>query len=630
MMRLRATSAIVAVTLALAAASRVMAADHGISVQQLTKLEADYILACQFLKSQDPADGAINNIYGAPTWVVPRENALAILGLIEASKLLQNPEYRERAELAADYLIRVQDPTDGAWVDQYAYASPVLLSKSPTQTAEVMMAFYRLGFKVSRYAAMKHGAQFLLACQDPANKGGNDDGLLGGGKDAQGQFATWRWASDNAFAYQALKAAQAWATAQGDSAFADQCDRAASRIIQGINEVLYVADRNDPDYGVWRRVVDHVGQPVDPAFHELINYAPQMLDLPARGVGSSLVGDWIHRTLQQSDGACVWDDGAFRTRKSPGFSFQASLAWLDLGQTAFADAAKDWAEHSGLWQTTLDPNGVQGGWIDWREDGQQADWWLRFIDTSFYAIAVFNGGYDFRTAGPSVDRGAQVGMQASVGAVASMTVTPTNISDGSPAGTINFGAVTPGATPWVAAPQYLRIQHQSNHLSWAVRILTDNRAIFPTMAGLVLNDRGTPSDPTDDQLGYGGMIGTTPTDPKDRVSLAWQVYKDPLSGGPVAPTDAQVGGVFNSPWAFLADASDCLSACTTANPVTIDKTLEFLRVAQGDSTSGFLLLHPDEGNRIADGDIAVYLAARFGAAPTDSYHTTIIVELYHF
>jgi hypothetical protein len=47
---------------------------------------------------------------------------------------------------------------------------------------------------------------------------------------------------------------------------------------------------------------------------------------------------------------------------------------------------------------------VAGGWIDWVEleptVGRQADRWQRFIDTSFYAIAAFNGGYDFRVAMP--------------------------------------------------------------------------------------------------------------------------------------------------------------------------------------------------------------------------------------
>jgi hypothetical protein len=34
--------------------------------------------------------------------------------------------------------------------------------------------------------------------------------------------------------------------------------------------------------------------------------------------------------------------------------------------------------------------------VDWVETGgARAQWWERFIDTSFYNIAVSEGGYDF-------------------------------------------------------------------------------------------------------------------------------------------------------------------------------------------------------------------------------------------
>ncbi|MDP2939495.1 MAG: hypothetical protein Q8O13_05415 [Candidatus Omnitrophota bacterium] len=371
--------------------------NYSLILPGLVRLEAGYIQYCQFYNLAHPAHGAINNIYGQqPTWIVPRENALAILGLLMATDILREPSYAERAQLAADYLVRVQHQMDGAWYDQYSYEQPVVLSKSPTQTAEVMIAFYKLGFRPDRYLSMKKGAQFLLSCQDPANKGGNDDGLLGGGKDENGQYNSWRWTSDNAFAYWALKAAEQWAMIQNDLVFADLCRAASLNIITGIDNYLYISDVNSPDFGVWYRVVDQNDQPIDPNFHEWINYAPQMLDLPAQGVGQNRVGEWIHTNLQKSDGACVWNDGNERDRKSPGFSFQASLCWLDLGQNRYADSARNWTLRSGLWQKTLDPNGIKGGWIDWIQGQIRADWWLRFIDTSFYAISSFAGGYNFQ------------------------------------------------------------------------------------------------------------------------------------------------------------------------------------------------------------------------------------------
>lgn len=374
---------------------------HQLDVNELIKREADYILSCQYLNQPHPAYGALNNVHGEPTWVVPRENGLAILGLIEASKRLQVPHYLERANLAADYLVRIQDQNDGGWFDQYKYEQPALdekdgKTKSPTQPAEVMMAFHKLGYKPERYDAMKKGASFILACQDVANKTGNDDGLVGGGKDENGQFQSWRWTSDNSFSHQALRAAEDWSRINGDISFAEVCKRGSERILDGINRFLKMPS-DQPIGPVWHRAVDASGKPMEQDKYDWINYAPQMLDVPVNGVGLNTVGAWIHQRLQQADGACIQDSREGRNKKSPGFSFQASLVWLDLEleQMGYADSAKIWALKSDLWQTTPDENNIQGGWVDWIEDSKTAPRWQRFIDTSFYAIAAFTGGYNF-------------------------------------------------------------------------------------------------------------------------------------------------------------------------------------------------------------------------------------------
>jgi hypothetical protein len=232
-----------------------------------------------------------------------------------------------------------------------------------------------------------------------------------------------------------------------------------------------------------------------------------------------------------------------------------------------------------------------------------------------------------------VDQVRTVSASGSIGAQATLTVTARNVSgDTVASGGLAFGTVSVGTTPWDVAPQYLQVQYHVNHSNWAVRILTNNKAAFPTMVGKVL-DAKVLADPNDDILGYAGMIGSTPTDPNDRVTLAWQVFRNTVAGGPADPTDLQVGGAFNSAWALLADASDCPSTatnCRSATPATIDKTLEFFRVVQGDASTSGLLLHPDNGDRVGDGDIAVYVAGRFGGAPADSYSTTIGITLYHF
>jgi hypothetical protein len=134
-----------------------------------------------------------------------------------------------------------------------------------------------------------------------------------------------------------------------------------------------------------------------------------MLDLPAYGVNSPRAGQWISSSLQQPDGSCIettWDnsDNQLKVRKYPGFTFQAILCWLDTGHTDDAAAGLTWCQHSGLWQVQPDANHVPGGWIDWLEvapnPGKRAATWQRFIDTSFYAIAACNGGYDFTVAAP--------------------------------------------------------------------------------------------------------------------------------------------------------------------------------------------------------------------------------------
>jgi hypothetical protein len=368
---------------------------------RMIRLEADYIMASQYINTADSAHGAINNVYGRPTWVVPSENAMAILGLVVASEVLSDAAYLNRAQLAANYLTRVQN-LDGAWYDQYSYTHPVELSKSPRQTAEVMTALHKLGYDHNRYSAMKKGAQYLLDCQNVANKSGKDDGLLGGGKNAQGQYQNWRWTHDNAYAYWALKAAESWAIREGENSLASTYNFSAQRIIEGINIYLY-----EPNTGVWHIAIDANGNPQWISHPEnlpsWIQYAPQLLDLPTHGVNSPIVGEWIHNSFQQSDGSCTgydWENGERSTRKYPGLSFQAALCWFDVGQYMYANAAVKWAKAKGLWQTNPDANGITGGWIDWVEvepvAGKKAGEWQRFIDTSFYAIASFNGGYNFR------------------------------------------------------------------------------------------------------------------------------------------------------------------------------------------------------------------------------------------
>lgn len=259
-----------------------------------------------------------------------------------------------------------------------------------------------------------------------------------------------------------------------------------------------------------------------------------------------------------------------------------------------------------------------------------------------------------------VDRTYSNTASATVTSTATMTVNPKLISTNGSALTIAFGSVPAGPTPWVVAPQYLEVAHASNFNNWAIRFYSDNKVPKPTTVGKVLGDNGTLCDPllpaspncVDDPLGYGGLIGTTPANPNDRATLAWQVYQNPVSGGPVTPIDEivnfepdgttphvdanEVGGYFNAPWAYLADKSDCPSTptiplnCKASPAPTVSLTTEFLRVAQGDSSNSFLLNHPQVAPRTSDGIMAVYVAARLGQAPADTYASLLKMDLYHF
>lgn len=352
------------------------------AAQANIRMEADYILSCQYKGSS--SYGAFNNVHGDPTWVVPGENAVAILGLVAASDALGDSKYRTAANAAADYLVSVQT-SDGAWYNQYSFSNPTDLAKGLRHTAETMMAYHTLGYSASRYNSMTKAAQFLLNCQNTRYKLGINDGLVGGGKNASGGYETWRWASDNAFAYQAFQSAADWARTYGGKRGKSQAstfEQAANRILTGMQTYLLASSGDH-----WYRSIDKYGQPVA-LKSDWIGYAPLMLNLPIPQATAKAVADWISRSLQQSDGSVVWDDAASSARKSPGYSFQASLAWLNAGVPEYANAAMDWVETSGLWQLQQDYNGLSGGWIDWIEGTTEAPWWQRFIDTSAYYITT--------------------------------------------------------------------------------------------------------------------------------------------------------------------------------------------------------------------------------------------------
>jgi hypothetical protein len=399
-------------------------------------MEADYILKCQYNNEGNSSNGAINDIYakpekdkdlhGVPTYIKPGESAMAILGLIIASQELENETYMTKAQSAAHYLVSVQQ-SDGAWCDQYNYSSPANKSESPRHTAEVMIAFYKLNesnrsdLNNSRYDAMMKGAQYLRDCQNSSKSKKSDSRLLCGGKNEAGIFSNDCWTHDNAYAYWALRAAKAWADDRGDLKNSSEFNNSSQKILDGINQVLY-----DNSTGVWQIAIDEYGKPFNNAELSCVNgkdkirpswiqYSPQMLGLPVKGANSSNISAWIYKNFANNGTfingpktGCIgcsqyYCEGTSEgTRMYPGYAFQAAITWLGMKNhtdEVYAKSAISWAENSTLWQKSPDNNSVTGGWIDWVEiepKFEKEKEWKRFIDTSFYAIACWNEGYDFR------------------------------------------------------------------------------------------------------------------------------------------------------------------------------------------------------------------------------------------
>lgn len=350
------------------------------------KLEADYIRRCQYLPAEkaNEAYGAINHLIGDPTIVIPEEMAIAGIGLIEASKALNDTSYRDAAGLALDYLVRIQHKIYGGWHDQYNRTVVTNAALSLRQTSLIVIFMNEFGYRSSKAAAMKAAGGFILTHQSLNNKGGNDDGLVCVGRDKDANFISTRYVSDNASAYQALLAAAAWADIDSDTAAAKEFKDGAARILSGIKTQFL-----DPTKTHWKRVIDQNGkEPTETvATIDWISYSPALFDLPLEDVSLPAIGTWIHDNLQQANGSVVWNNSNYRARQSPLYSFEASKIWKKSGQCAYASSASNWSVSSGLWQKTADANAVTGGWIDWLEtSGNQATQTERYIETSAFSI----------------------------------------------------------------------------------------------------------------------------------------------------------------------------------------------------------------------------------------------------
>lgn len=327
-----------------------------------TTIEFQHILNCQVTDTSHPAYGAINDVWGAPTWVVPGEMAVA-------ATVLKRGGYTSRATAAADYFVRIQN-ADGSWCNQYNGVAIADGNKYARHTAQIMIFLGEMG---GYSTAIANANTWLAALQNVQVKTGTDDGLICGGRSSTGGVYTDRWTSDNAFAVRAFAAA-------GNTT-------AKTRVVNGINTYLRSGDH-------WYERMTSRARKIE-GNYGWINFAPAFMNLSPHGVTYPTgVAAGIRNRLMITTGA---NNGAVyewqgSSKLMPGIGFQASLVWNALGNISYTDSHTAWCENvSGLWVTTPDANGDLGGWIDWKTtNGSTAQWWERFIDTSAYYIMAVN------------------------------------------------------------------------------------------------------------------------------------------------------------------------------------------------------------------------------------------------
>lgn len=206
-----------------------------------------------------------------------------------------------------------------------------------------------------------------------------------------------------------------------------------------------------------------------------------------------------------------------------------------------------------------------------------------------------------------VDKTATVPASAVMGSTTTLSVQPKNISNGTDASVVNFGAITELTNK--LAPQYVEITVGSNVLgskgAWGLEIYTDNFTIEP--------------DTTTWGLQYGGMKGSTDG---NRVAMAWQAYRTTTS-------------VFDPPvdlvgWTYLKDKWDVNDPGAAPDESWASAHADgYTNIAYGGIDYLMVVEPGTTGELDTDNTFAVYLGGLFGSAAADTYDTVIGFDLYH-
>jgi len=205
-----------------------------------------------------------------------------------------------------------------------------------------------------------------------------------------------------------------------------------------------------------------------------------------------------------------------------------------------------------------------------------------------------------------VDKTGSVPASATLGASTSLTVQARRISDNGAVVSIDYGSL-PGGTGNKLAPQYVEVSVASNYAAWELEVYTNNFAAAPST--------------TTWGYQYGGMVDTG-ADGGHRVAMVWQAYRSTttVSDPPTALTG----------WTYLKDKRD-LNIPGTAPDESwgTAHTQGYTNIAYGGPDYMNVVEPGTTGVLDSDNRLMVYLGGIFGAAPVDSYGTTVGIDLYH-
>lgn len=208
------------------------------------------------------------------------------------------------------------------------------------------------------------------------------------------------------------------------------------------------------------------------------------------------------------------------------------------------------------------------------------------------------------SAAPTVDTSGATSVNAVVTSIASLTVTPKNISDDAVAAQVGF--TSSNGLSNMVANQYLEVAYASNESNWGVNIWTDY-------------DNATP--PVSENL---GGLHKDFTNNDALVPLGWQAFNSTAdrAGAPEVQKGAPESFA-DADWTFIKSKKD-------SNWVAQQNA--YARVLVGTEANKALLASGPGAGAPVESPVAVYVSGYFGSkgsVAAGSYAATLGLDLYH-